>query len=422
VESTPRWEYKFLQSALYRDRRVEVTYLLTQADAKVLQAGPPFLAAFPEREQLFGFDAIVLGDVPATYFGVQRLEWLRDFVKEGGGLIHIAGKQHAPASYVNTPLAEVLPVEFLPVQFPVEGDARTQPFSPVLTEVGRRSDLLALVDNKEENQQIWRDLPGFFWHYPLTKLRAGAISLLDHPTARMEDRPMPLLTSHRYGKGQVFFLAVDETWRWRYNVGDRYFARFWGQLVSVGGLSHLLGSSQRVQLALDQSDVQLGRPGSVYARLYDREFRPWTEERVSARLEFRDARTGQAHTRPLTLEAVPSQPGEYRALLANDVPGRFEVKMDDPEPASLAFTVRPPVGHELEPAGMAEEPLREAASLSGGRFYREEDLYRLPEQLVSQQAFFTRRQDVLLWNPLALVLLVGLVTVEWIIRKFANLT
>ena len=393
IENAPRWEYKFLQSALLRDRRVEATFLLAQADEQVLQSGAPFLPAFPTREKLFGYDVIVLGDVPASYLGIQRMEWLRDFVKEGGGLVQIAGRQHAPASYVNSPLAEVLPVECLPVQFPAESDARPKLFVPVLTEVGKRTDALTLSDNAEESQRTWRELPGFSWFYPVTKLRAGATALLEHPSAKMNDKPMPLLATHRYGKGDVFFLATDETWRWRYNVGDRLFARFWGQLISGGGLSHLLGSSQRVQLALDQSEVQLGRPGSVYARMFDRDFQPLNDERVMARLDYQDERTKEMHSRSLALEAVPGQKGEYRALLANDVPGRFEIKVDDPEPASLAYTVRPPVGHELEPAGMAEAALREAATLSGGKFYREEDLDRLVEQIEPRNAIFTRRQE-----------------------------
>jgi hypothetical protein len=84
--------------------------------------------------------------------------------------------------------------------------------------------------------------------------------------------------------------------------------------------------------------------------------------------------------------------------------------------------VRYPSGHELEPLGMAETVLRQAAELSGGQFYREEDLHRLAEQVQGRSVAFTRRQEVLPWNPLVFVLLVGLVTAEWVLRKFSNLS
>src|SRR5205085_4998100 len=41
VEKSPRWEYKFLQPALLRDKRVQADFLLIHADPKVAKGGPP---------------------------------------------------------------------------------------------------------------------------------------------------------------------------------------------------------------------------------------------------------------------------------------------------------------------------------------------------------------------------------------------
>ncbi|HEV3259718.1 MAG TPA: hypothetical protein VG013_22815 [Gemmataceae bacterium] len=424
IENSPRWEYKFLQAALLRDHRVEPRFLLVNGDPDVLKGGEPFLPAFPARDQLFAYDLLILGDVAATYLGTEHMEWIRDFVNEGGGLVVIAGRQHAPAGYVDTSLAEVLPVEVLPVRFEPGSDARPQPFVPVLTDAGKRHDMLALADTEEENLRTWKELPGIYWQYPVVKLRAGARSLLDHPQLRLKagDKPMPLLASQYYGKGESLFLATDETWRWRYNAGDHYFARFWGQVIYQVGLPHLLGNARRAQLALERSDVVLGRPCSVYAHLFDKDFRAFKAEHVFARLEFLDARSGDQASRDVRLEAVPGQAGEFRALLANEVPGRFELKLEGDEPASLQYRVALPPQHELEPVGMAEDALREAARASGGRFYREEDLHRLADDIEPRKVAFTQRQEVLLWNPLALALFVCLVTAEWTLRKFSNLS
>jgi hypothetical protein len=37
----------------------------------------------------------------------------------------------------------------------------------------------------------------------------------------------PLLVSTTHGQGRVFYIGVDELWRTRYDVGDRYFWRFY---------------------------------------------------------------------------------------------------------------------------------------------------------------------------------------------------
>jgi hypothetical protein len=415
-----------------RDRRVEARFLLANGDPQAMQSGPPFLDKFPESFPEFEsnkekkpFDLLILGDVPASYLGVDRMKRIRDFVKEGGGLVLIAGREHAPAEYVDTPLAEVLPVEFLPVKFKVETDARPQPFTPQLTLAGKHADMLALADTPEENLRVWEKLPGFTWHYPVTRLRPGATTLLAHPKLKNGDKPMPIIATHHYGKGQVLYLGTDETWRWRYNAQDRYLARFWGQVIYQMSLPHLLGSSNRTQLALDRSDAVLGRPGYVYARLLDAKYQPVLAKSIPARLEFVDAGDDDKRVQKVELKAVPGQAGQYRAPLPHDVPGRFELKIDKMEGlegGSLQYRVERPPGHELEPLGMAESALREAARISGGRFYREEDLHALPGAIEARKTAYVQRREVLLWNPLVLLVFVGLITTEWVIRKFSYLS
>ncbi len=426
IEGSPRFEYKFLQPALLRDRRVDVSFFLVNADAKVLQGGPPFLPEFPPtREKFFEarYDLVILGDVPAAALPKDKQEWLADFVKDRGGLIVVAGRQHMPNGYDKTPLGELLPVEFNPIKLKVEADVRTQEYPPTLTEAGKRTDWLALADTPEESLKTWEALPGFHWYYPLTKLRPGATALVINPRAKMGEQPMPVAATHYYGKGQVLFVGTDETWRWRFNAQDKHFGRFWGQVIYQLGLPHMLGqAAKRVQVALERSEAILDRPGSVFVRLLDKDFHPRKDKQVEAVLEYLDARPGQEKSRKIVLQAIPGRQGEYRALLAHDRPGRFEIRISNPEPAAYPFRVDLPPRHELAESGLAETALREMARLSGGKFYREEDLHRLVAELPARQASFTRRQEVILWNPLALLLFVGLITAEWVVRKFANLS
>jgi hypothetical protein len=346
------------------------------------------------------------------------MEWIRDFVSEGGGLVQIAGRQHAPAEYADTPLAELLPVEI--------GGGRVEsqqgPFVPALTRAGERSEMLALADTPDENSRTWQRLEAWQWQYPVRKLRAGATPLLVHPETKVDGQPMPVLAAQQYGKGLVLFLGTDETWRWRYNTRDQYYARFWGQIAYQMGLPHLLGNLKRVQIDLEQTEVTLGRAGHVFVRLLDTEYRPLSVERLTARIEPQGKATTTARSQTVTFQPVENQPGEYRALLAHAAPGKFVLKIDRPEPASLGYEVKLPPSHELTEAGMAEDALREAATLSGGRFYREENLHELPDAVEPKTARLAQRQEVLLWNWWMLLLFVGLMTGEWLLRKMSNLS
>jgi len=97
---------------------------------------------------------------------------------------------------------------------------------------------------------------------------------------------MPLIARHYYGRGIVLFVASDETWRWRFNEADKFFARFWGQVVYQIGLPHVLGSKSQL---IPESDFARGKPTKVYARLFTPDFLPLDEPRIEATLQKADA-------------------------------------------------------------------------------------------------------------------------------------
>src|SRR5690606_27959415 len=135
VDSLPRWDFKFLQRALLRDRRVEARFFLTEGDRQTMKAGPPWVPGFgvgreAVRKEVFEYDLLILGDLPGSFWTADQQEVIKDFVSEGGGLVHIAGRNHAPAGWAKAPLADVLPVEFDAVQFPIESPRRPTPYRP----------------------------------------------------------------------------------------------------------------------------------------------------------------------------------------------------------------------------------------------------------------------------------------------------
>jgi len=181
-------------------------------------------------------------------------------------------------------------------------------------------------------------------------------------------------------------------------------------------------SARRVQVALERSQATLDSRASVYVRLLNKDHTPRTDKEVEATLDRFDDKGVKKETRKVMLYPVSKdRPGEYAALLVHDHEGRFELKVNNPEPYTYSYRVAVPPGHELEDAGMAEMALREMARVSGGKFYREEDLYRLPDDVPTRTVTFRDRQDVMLF-PLGLVLFVFLITGEWFVRKFSNLS
>ena len=421
AENQPRWDYKFLQRALQRDRRVEASFYLASADRETSQGGPPYLPAFPaSQEELAKYDLIVLGDLSASAFSPTQLEALKNHVAEGGGLITIAGRQ-APSSWVGTPLAEVLPVE-------LSGDRSAErprePFSPVLTPSSVRQSALKLDDDPAENAKIWAELPGLTTYYAANRLKPATDVLLAHPSDRTADgKPMPLVATHYYGKGFVVFSAIDETWRWRYNKADAYFGRYWSQLIYLAGAPRTTGT-RFTQLALDSPDPLLGQLAPVYARLLRPDSTPQTVESVEGVIEQQDAPANStARTRRVTFRRLPGQPGEYSATVPFNQVGSFTLTVDNAgSPGQLEYRVSLPPDHELAPGAPDEAALAQLASDTGGKLYREEQLDTLPGSVLPQVTRQVSRAETVLWNRWALLWLVLVWSAEWVVRRAVSLS
>ncbi len=427
IDSQPRWDFKFIQRGLMRDRRCEAKFLLTDGDSKAMQSGYPFVPTFPTtRADLFAYDLLILGDIPAGFLTKEQQVWVKDFVAEGGGLIHIAGKAAGPATFDKTPLAEVLPVEFRPTQFKMDPDARTEGFRPLATPAGERSALLNLEDTPVESKRVWATLPPLMWHYPITKLKPAAEAFLVHPTAKLADgKPMPLLAGHHYGKGYVLFAGFDETWRWRRNEADKYFYRFWSQAVYMAGAPRTLGT-KLTQLSFDTQDPTVGSTGQVYARLLQNvngDLKPIPVDKITASVVPTD--DVNAPTASVTLNGLPGQPGEFVATVPFNKPGRYSMKVENgDDTAVLEYRVSLPDSHELSTGPMNEEGLMELAKSTGGKFYREEELHRLPEEVKPKTTPFVEKREVELWdwNHWWLVVVLLLFAAEWTVRKVNSLS
>jgi hypothetical protein len=85
--------------------------------------------------------------------------------------------------------------------------------------------------------------------------------------------------------------------------------------------------------------------------------------------------------------------------------------------ANLEIEVNEP-RYELGASAMNETLLRQMAEISGGAFFREENLIHLPETIRSKTETIQTRIDAEAWSsPLMLLLLVTLPTIEWALRK-----
>ena len=125
--------------------------------------------------------------------------------------------------------------------------------------LGLQRAALQLADTLPETQQVWRRLPELYWHAELGPLKPAAQVLATHPSATASDsKPAPLIVSQYFGSGQVLLHAIDSTYRWRRQVGDVYFARYWVQAVRGLARGRLAASATGIELTADRRRYEPG--------------------------------------------------------------------------------------------------------------------------------------------------------------------
>ena len=89
--------------------------------------------------------------------------------------------------------------------------------------------------------------------------------------------------------------------------------------------------------------------------------------------------------------------------------------------APLDFNVSEPK-FELGETAMNEPLLRELATTTGGAFFREEDLYKMPQTISARTERVRSPLEVELWaSPLYFILMLIVVAAEWTLRKLSHL-
>lgn len=431
VDGYPRWEYRYLKNLLLRaDENLVVQCFLLSATADFVQESsrgtPPLLAVPTERLEILGnYDVIILGDVnpyavsPDPARSEEFLQSLRAFVESGGGLLMQAGEYENPRSFVDTPLQELLPVVLDPTGALTFGGDTTRELRPRLEEPGQPHQIVRLDPNDENNRMLWEEpqgLRGFFWYYPITRAKPGSQVLLRHPEAEGAYGRHPLLVVGYFPQGRTMFLGIDSTWMWRFRYGDRYHERFWRNSIRWLALGRLKSANRRMRLDTLKSIYAIDERVALEARVLDEDFRP-------AEAQSQDLRVAGPEGAEVrrTLELVPGRPGLYRSSFEVDRPGLYRAWMEEAGQlaASTEFEVELPSRENADPT---PDPklLASLSTLSGGRAVPLADLAALAQEFPGGEE---RRQPISSklddawdhWGTLLLAL--GLLSAEWILRK-----
>jgi hypothetical protein len=423
VQADPSYEYRYLRNMLARDNTIELKTVLQNADLEHAGQDPLALRGFPAtREELFQYDVVVLSDANPALLSPSMQKNLVDFVDQpgkGGALVFIAGPEFLPQEYRNSPLAKLLPIDPGTVGYP-PADKPIDNGSPVVpTDLGLASPPFQLGNSPEETARVWRAFPPIFWSLDLRDWKQGARVLAERESR--DGRRVPVILMQYVGAGKVLFHATDETYRWRFRVGDLYFGRYWVQTIRYLVRSKLNEGERTAVLTADRKEYRRGDPVRLRVRFTDDRAAPQEDDGVTVVLEHK------GHpSREIQLHRGAGGKGLFETVVENPATGAYHARIAIPviagEAPAVDFTVLAPPG-ESERIQVDSQEMRRAAESTKGKYYTfanaDELLDDLPE---GRQVPVESLPPVPLWNkwPLLLLLLVLLVS-EWVLRKLGGM-
>lgn len=442
VEERPRWEYRYVKNGLLRvDPSIEVQALLLDASPKFTQEHsdqlPPLQQLPRTDKELMQYHVVLLGDVaperlaPTEEQIQEWLEMLVRFVEFGGGVGFLYGDAAMPERYRNTPLQDLLPVVLEdPLWLQAHPTDREHEFRPVLENPSSPHDILLLRRDLADNRRLWQDgLPGFNVYYPVLRARPGATVLLRHPTDKNQYGLRPLAVVSPHPRGNTFFIATDETFRWRNPYGETYQDAFWRNVVRSLASGRLQRRDDLLELTVDKVLLETGDKLRVTLRVHDVELQPLTSEEQTVFLRAAD---GEVSRR--VLHAVPGDPGTYQASFTMADPGAFSFLCFANQNPADAVTARQDVlvqipDRELADSSQDLATLQQIAERSSSADARARcvplaEAQSLAADFAARKPYENREETRTrpAWdNSWSLLLLVLLLAAEWILRKRSRL-
>jgi len=373
-----------------------------------------------DEESISQFDVFIIGDLDSSYFRPEQQQLFVERIRNGAGLVMLGGYHSlGPGGYAGTPLGEILPV--LPGSREV--GQLTDPFLPQLTPEGAQHPIFTNIadffpttigDAKQAG------LPPLDGCTRVEGTRPGASVLATCP---LDVDNAPVLAVQPMDKGRTAVFTGDTTRKWqqgpRVMDQDSPFLRFWGQVVRwLAGRSAAVEAEASIVASTDKGYYEPEEPIQISAIVRDDQGEGTDKATVVAKVRGLAGRLDS-----VDLATIPGPGGHYSGSFDPAVADTYEIAVEARlgelvlESEKLAVEVGRP-NLEFEKLDLDEKMLARIAADTGGRYLHISTAGGLIDQLDRTQ----RKKRVYLEKPLFSpplfwVIFVGVVTVEWVLRR-----
>jgi hypothetical protein len=342
---------------------------------------------------------------------------ISDFVSQrGGGFLMLGGKNSlGQGGYVNTPIEDMLPVQLgqttrgIPELNELEYRVR-------LTSYGSQHPITRLSLSADDNRKRWDAAPALVGFNPTAGPKPGATVLAQGSTPDTKGQSPVILAFQRFGKGKSIAFMTATTWRWKMGQehSNNFHELFWKQM-----LRWLVSDApDPVNAETEKNSYSPDEPVWIRAQANDPSFLPLNNAQMHVQVK---TPSGEMSSVPLSWDV--EKDGTYSGSFKPEEEGIYEISSEAFQGSKSLGTAKSnfriaPSNEEFHNAAMNADLLRRLSAETGGRYYSPKDTRTLPEDISYVDTGSSRLEEKDLWDmPFLFMLLVGLISIEWILRK-----
>ncbi len=462
VAGRPNWEYKFLHRAIDEDDQLQLVALIriakrerkfafrgregessnplfrgfgNQSAEEIERYDQPVLrrlntrdetelsGGFPKTaEELYQYEAVVIGDLEAEFFTADQALLLQRFVSErGGGLLMLGGQESLhEGNYQRTPIGDMLPVYL--DQAPSTNSPPTVRLT--LTREGWLQPWARLRNNEQDERSRLEDMPPFLVLNQVRDVKPGASVIAT--VADAAGKNYPALVVQRFGRGRTAAMMIGDLWHWgfRDEAVHRDLDKSWRQTMRW----LVADVPNRVDVLAEAKPGDPNQTMRLQVRVRDPKFQPL--DNVSVSLQVHPVTEGLTNLPAIRLRAEPAlnEAGLYQAEFVPRQTGGYLVE------ATVTNSVGAEVGHaqagwttdlagdefrSLKPNRALLEAL---AKKSGGEVVSIGGLNRFIESLPTRKAPVMQPWSYPLWHqPAVFLFALACFVAEWGLRRWKGM-
>lgn len=430
IASGPMREYIYARNVLFRNRGVIVDVWLQSGEPGISQDANELIFKFPEtREELFNYDVLLAFDVDWSKVTADQQKLIEEWVSiEGGGLMFIAGDSETPRfaaePETHPTIRKLYPVVLDEVGNWIAGRDRADTAHPLgFTIEGKAAEFLQIGENADASATAWSEFPGVFRCYPTRARKGGATVYLEfsNPLARGQDGQPVLLAGQRYGQGSVLYLGSPELWRVR-SDDEKLYERLWTKLTRKVSEGRSKRGVQRALVILEGREFELGQTVPVRVRAVNAQFEDLSADTI--KIDVIDPRGRPMIPSPV-LTRDRNRKSEYAGGFRVTLPGRYHIELAVPDSNDKATADIDVTVPQREFAFLQQDvgALKSLVEGTAGAYMTVAEASQIPALLPNAgQEFIIDQRIKELWDrDWMLWLLVGLLSLEWLLRKLLKL-